>query len=119
MKFSRDPFPESLHRLLNREPAERADFSNHILRREGRLTTRVRGSHVRVTVRLRRWWARLAAWTPDADRLDALCDWLECAAKACGGALKAAVVIAAACLLYLIVGALIHAYVGRLTGGGF
>jgi hypothetical protein len=106
--------PPSLVRFLDGE----ADDVQSISQREGSLTTRVDGSHVHITVRLRTWWARLAGWFADADALDAICDWLEAAAAPADYLVKSAAILGAAYILYSIAGALIsHGVIARLIGG--
>ena len=45
-------------------PSLQALIDEELSSRQGRVTTRVRGSHIVITVRLRRWWATLLDWTP-------------------------------------------------------
>jgi hypothetical protein len=112
MNFPRESFSESLQRLVD------AEIGSQIMQREGSLTTRINGSHIDVTARLRSRWARLAAYVPDPDRLDAICVWLEAAAKGFDCALKSAALLGAAYILYSVASALAaHGVVARLIGG--
>ena len=60
----RTDLPESLRRLVEKEPGAHPEVVYRRLHNQGRLTASVHGSHVRVTVSLRTWWARLMDWTP-------------------------------------------------------
>jgi hypothetical protein len=82
----------SLRRLVNTDFPERAEIAERIARREGTLTTRVRGSHVGITVRLRRRWTMLLDWTPTGEQLRTMAAWLECLGTVANNALVLAVI---------------------------
>ena len=54
--------PESMRCLLEAE--EQGDQAEQLSQTEGCLTASVQGSHIHITVRLRRWWALKMAWRP-------------------------------------------------------
>jgi len=49
----------SLRRILDLDPGPRPNILYDRSHEQGRLTASVHGSHVRITVSLRTWWARL------------------------------------------------------------
>jgi len=85
-------FPETLYDALVEEDDEQ------VLQTEGALTTLVRGSHVQVTVHLRRWWVMVATFTPTDEQLRRWAAWLGCSGRVADRAVKAAVILVAAYL---------------------
>jgi uncharacterized membrane protein len=104
-------FPESLFHLVE-------DDDERILQEEGTLTTSVRGSHVLVTVRLRRWWAFAMAWTPTDAQLRRMAEALRRTSNICDFWLKVAVIAAVIYLAAEIVPAFLPGgAVERIFGG--
>lgn len=110
--------PDSLRRLLDMDFPEREEIAQRIARREGTLTTSVRGSHVSVTVRLRRRWAMMLRWTPTGEQLRRIGAWFECIGKAAEDTLKVAVILVGIYLLIEIGAAFLPGgSVERVLGG--
>jgi hypothetical protein len=57
-------FPETLRSYLEREPSAHPEIVYRRNHEKGRLTASVHGSHIRVTVSLRRSWSALLDYTP-------------------------------------------------------
>jgi len=106
-------FPATLRRMLDSEEAER------IARREGTLAVRVHGSHIHVTVKLRRCWALWMNWTPTDAELRRISDWLRRSSNICDLWLKVAVIAAAVYLALEIVPAFLPGGAAdRVLSGG-
>jgi hypothetical protein len=86
---------------------------------EGTLTTRVQGSHVHVTVRLRRWWSFLMNFVPSDAQLGRMDQALRRTCSICDFWVKLAVIAAALYLTVEILPAFLPGgSVDRVLGGG-
>ena len=106
--------PETLRRLIDGDPE-----SEKIAQPQGTLTTAVRGSHIHITVCLRRWWSLLMSFSPtDAQLHDAELMFRR-AAKIADFWLKVAVIVAMLCIGTEIAMAFLPGgAVDRAIGGG-
>jgi hypothetical protein len=109
----------SLRRLVDEERAGWQQTIERIRQDEGTVTTRVEGSHVHITVRLRTWWALAMAWMPTERQMRRLDAWLLRTASIADLWLRVALI---ACILFLAIeigsAFLPGGAVERVLGGG-
>jgi hypothetical protein len=103
-------FPSTLRSELDTES---------VIRQPGTLTTSIYGSHIHVTVRLRRWWPLVVKWATSEDQLRR---WEDYILRAGLLAYDALVLIVMLGVMYLMIsigaGFLPGGAVERVLGGG-